>query len=379
MKRFYVMGFALLLAVALAAIPAYAQQISLRGVEPAQGRPGEELELALLGDGFGGEVHVAIGGFDVLDAWVESEQVIRARVHIPEDALPGPRNVEVVVILGQNEEFRAVLEGGFTVLEGEAQTPGPGPQPPGPGPQPPEPGPAGGGDDLDWLPWLVVLVVAVVVAGTAIAVALKAHQSAQRKQWQEQAQEQELTKTCQSGTVCVRREKLELKPGRWRVSGLKVTLYDAVHDPSTGLRAGQRGAPRDVQAELVKRVDKGARDRLLWGDREKLGWEAGEIARDLTVLVVAWQSQSAERDVYVEPKIEGGEASAKFVLYRCVGMPGHWQKVTGWTAKLKAVSHFPTSFRGPLAGESPEAYRALLDDHLRGYVYALIQEAGRLW
>jgi hypothetical protein len=232
---------------------------------------------------------------------------------------------------------------------------------------------------LLWL--LIVGVGAVVLAVLALAVTLvlRARQAARRKQWQEQAQEHELTKTCQAGSVCVRREKLDLKPGRWKVSGLKVTLYDAASDPSTELRAGQRGAAREVQSELVKRVDKGARDRLLWGDREKLGREAGEIARELTVLVVAWQSLSAaERDVYVEPQIEGGEASARFVLYRCVGAPGHWQKVTDWTAKLKATSHFPTTFRGPLVGELPEAYRALLEEHLRGYVYALIQEAGRL-
>jgi hypothetical protein len=204
-----------------------------------------------------------------------------------------------------------------------------------------------------------------------VSLALKVRKSALQKQWQAEAQEQELPKTCQAGTHFVRREKPELKPGRWKVTGLRVTLYDSA--------AGRRGATRDVPPELVGRIDKAARNRLLWGDSERLAAQAAEIARELAALIVAWQSLSeAGRDVYLEPHIAGGEASVKFILYRCVGEPGGWKKTGEWTAKLQAVTHFPGSFRGPAAGESPAAYQALLGEYLGTYVYDLIQEAGRL-
>ena len=105
---------------AVLAPPVWAQKpVYLRAVEPSEGRPGEEFELTLRGGGFGeaAEVRVTIGGIEVLDAWIESDEVVIAHVFILEDAPPGPRLVEVIAIFGPDEEFPAVLEAGFSVLE----------------------------------------------------------------------------------------------------------------------------------------------------------------------------------------------------------------------------------------------------------------------
>jgi hypothetical protein len=97
-----------------------AQQLYLRAVEPSEGQFGEELELTLWGGGFsqfdGAEnVQVTIGGFEIWDVRIASDEAISIRVFIPEDAPPGPRSIEVVAVFGPNEQFATGLEGGFFV------------------------------------------------------------------------------------------------------------------------------------------------------------------------------------------------------------------------------------------------------------------------
>ena len=118
------LGILFVLAGGLVAIslPAAAQErVSLHAVEPPEGRPGDALELTLRGAGFGNaqEVRVSIGGIEVLDAQATSDNTVVAHVVIPEDAPPGPRPVEVTVVLGPNEVFGAALGEGFFVLERE--------------------------------------------------------------------------------------------------------------------------------------------------------------------------------------------------------------------------------------------------------------------
>ena len=109
------------LAVSYHRPPLQPQQVYLRAVEPREGRPGQELELTLLGGGFedAAGVRVIIGEIEVWDAWIESNEEIIAHVFIPEDVLPGPRSVEVVAVFGLDEEVPAGLDGGFFVLEPE--------------------------------------------------------------------------------------------------------------------------------------------------------------------------------------------------------------------------------------------------------------------
>ena len=396
MKRtafFYGVGLVVLfLLLILAAIPVRAQQIALRSIKPDSARAGEEVNLTIQGRGFCDPAQVRIGEFQAADVQVKSDSVINARMFIPEDAEPGPREVEVIVDCGGPEEtFSAVLPAGFTVLEPSG----------GPVPEPRDSGDEGGGEDYDdgggfvdgWLLLVIILVgVGVVVLGggaLTVTLAVRARQNIQKKQaqmqqemqqqaqqeleqLQEQAEEGELPEKCQPGKIKVIRDKPELKPGLWKVTGLQVTLYDAAGD--------QRVEERGVPDELVKRIDKAARNKLLWGDSEKLAAEIIEIGRALAAQVVAWQSiAETGRDVILEPEIEGGEGSVKFTLYRCVGEPEWWQKVKSWEAKAQAVKHFSQEFRGPAAGEAPELYRAVLEKGITIYVRNLVREASRLW
>jgi hypothetical protein len=256
----------------------------------------------------------------------------------------------------------------------------------------------GGGGFLDgWLiPILVLVGVGVVVLGggaLTVTLAVRARRATLKKQTQmqqeiqqaqqeleqlqEQAEEGELPEKCQSGKIKVIRDKPELKPGLWKVAGLQVMLYDAALTQRDGERSGKE---RDVPDELVERIDRAARNELLWGDSAKLAAEVVEIGRALAAQVVAWQAISETgRDVHLEPEIEGGEGSVTFTLYRCVGEPDWWQKVKSWEAKVQAVKHFPQEFRGPTADEAPEAYRAMLEKGITIYVRNLIREASRLW
>jgi hypothetical protein len=197
------------------------------------------------------------------------------------------------------------------------------------------------------------------------------------EQLQEQAEEGELPEKCQSGKIKVVRDKPELTPGLWKVTGLKVTLYDEARVPRDSAR---RDKERDVPEELVGRIDKAARNKLRWGDSERLAAEIVDIGRALAAQIIAWQAVSkVGRDVRLEPEIEGGEGSVKFTLYRCVGEPDWWQKVRSWEAKAQAVRHLPQEFRGPAADEAPEAYCAVLEKGITIYVRNLIREASRLW
>jgi hypothetical protein len=385
MKRshlLYIAGPAVLLLIAaLSAVPAWAQQISLRSVSPNEGRAGEDLDLTIQGGGFCGSAQVTIGELRVGGVQVESDSAIRVHVSISADAQPGPRDVEVVVDCGPQETFSDVLPGGFTVLESPKEPP-PGPSEPGPGepeePGPGEPGPPGPPPSGGWWPWLIVLIVVGMIAlgggAAAVTIAVKAHQAAQKKKWQ-QAAEEKLPEKCQSGYKVIR-DKPKLKPGRWKVKELKVVFYDEAR----AQRGDEQREERDAPDELVRRIDGAARNELLWGDSEKLAAEVVEIGRALAAQVVAWQARSeVGRDVRLEPEIEGGEGSVKFTLYRCVGAPRWWQEVTSWKAQVQAVRHFQQEFRGPAAGEAPEAYRAVLEKGLCIYVYNLIREASRLW
>lgn len=376
----------LLLAAALVlGTPALAQgQVSLRSVEPDRGEPGQQLTLILRGSGFGGAnvVHVNIGGLEVRDVEVVSDEEIHARVTIPEGAEPGPRDVEVAADFGPQEIFTDVLQGGFTVLERRELPAGPGAGPVDEGGQAPGPvdeGEEGGYDEnnggVDWPIWAAMIGGgALLLTAAAIIVTLVVHRSLQKKRWQKEAHEipeEDMPESCQQRKLFVRRERPEISPGRWKVTKLAATLYDAA--------AGRRGQTHQVSPELVKRIDKAARDRLLWGNSERLTQEAAEIAREAAVLVTMWQTSSEQgRDVYLEPQIEGGEASVSFILYRCVGEPGRWKQVLQWKAKVQAARPMAQTFNGPAAGQTAEVYRAQLEERLGSALYDLIQEIGRL-
>jgi hypothetical protein len=106
---------------ALIAWPTLAQEpIYLNAVEPPEGLPGQELHLTVWGSGFDelreAGVWLVIADVEVFGVRIESDEAILADISIPENAPPGPRPVEVVV-LGREGEVVAGLDEGFFVLE----------------------------------------------------------------------------------------------------------------------------------------------------------------------------------------------------------------------------------------------------------------------
>ena len=93
------------------------RQIALHAVEPKEAPRGQEVQVGLFGSGFGDSTghQVSIGEFETLDTWVESGEVIRAVIYIPEGAEPGPRYVELSLDFdGQRQVIG--LESGFHVV-----------------------------------------------------------------------------------------------------------------------------------------------------------------------------------------------------------------------------------------------------------------------
>jgi hypothetical protein len=124
MKRLVrVLGILLALAgcAVVIAWPALAQEpIYVTEVEPPEGLPGQELHLTVRGSGFNelreAGVWLVIADMEVFSVQIESDGAILADVSIPDNAPPGPRPVEVVV-LGREGEVVARLDEGFFVLE----------------------------------------------------------------------------------------------------------------------------------------------------------------------------------------------------------------------------------------------------------------------
>lgn len=356
--------------------------VGISAIEPAEGQPGQEMSVTVFGYGFAKARRVLLNmeDIEVLKTSVRSDKELVAFIRIPEEAPPGPRTVEVVADFGPNEVFSATLPDGFMVL-GPATLPTPTQEESAPLPPPEEipqrPGEEPYSGEGDGLGVLLLLLGAgvVLLGGAALAVTLTVRwvRASTRKQWEAQATEKDLPKTCQEGTAFVRREKTKIEPGRWRVSGLKVTLYDA--------GAGIRGETHVTPKEVTGKLDQAARQRLLHGDSEALREKIEEIGREVTALVLAWQSLSEKgKDIYLETHLEGGKAEVAFARYRCAGPPpGRWHKQVEWTVKLKAVDHLPRALRGPEASESQEAYTTFLNGELRAYLHQVVEEAGRLF
>ena len=366
-------------AALLMAISVWAQEspVSLESILPPEGQPGQEVEVTLNGRGFAeaNEIHLIVGELEVRESWIISDQQMGAILYIPEGAPPGPRDVQVIANFGQDEEFPAVLFEGFTVLGFEAPPPeeSPPPEPPSPGdfehpPDQSEPGFDG------WDGILILLLGIILLSGgtVVIGISLVWRRSILRRKWQAQASESDLPETCQPGTHFVRREKPEIKPGRWKVTGLKITVYDA---DSSG-----PGTVHHAPEEVVKKLDEGARQRLLRGMSEALAEEVMQISEYLSVSILSWQSSSRTGDdIYLQTKLEGGQAEQKFIRYRCIGTPGSWQKQVEWSLKLKAVDYLPIVVRGPGADESREAYAAHLNERVHLYLLNMLEESGSLF
>jgi hypothetical protein len=262
----------------------------LYAVEPPEGRPGEQMELILYGEGFQrvNVVGVEIEGVEVRDIRVESNEKLLVSIFIPENTPAGPRGIAVIASLGQNEPFTAFLEGGFFVHESIIPTLPPAEPPPGeiPPEEPPFEPPLE--EDDNGIPILLILLVVLgglgIGGGVLLATAWVLRNVSLKQTWQSQAQSQDLPKDCHPSTYITRREGIEFKPGRWKVKRLNTALYDS--------RANQRAHPRAVPEDWVSRLNSTARIKLLHGDTGEVEASVAGLVRELGALIAAWQDVS---------------------------------------------------------------------------------------
>ncbi|MBE7433827.1 MAG: hypothetical protein HS100_07910 [Anaerolineales bacterium] len=189
-------------------------------------------------------------------------------------------------------------------------------------------------------------------------------------QWQSQASDKKPPSTCREGTYYVHREKVTIKAGLWKLTALNIAI-----DPSS-----QKPAAYTAPATFVNRVNQSARTRRLAGKPGEIKKQAAAIGKDLAPLVLSWQkaANTGKKDFSLEAHFEGGEASARFIRYRCVGTPGGWRKESEWTATLKAADSQQKTFRGPRSGETKKEYKTFLEDNLSGYVLGVVEETARI-
>jgi hypothetical protein len=343
----------LAIAVEAAAPP---RQVILDAVEPAEGDPGQEFELALIGSGFEGatDVEVTVGEFEVLATRIESDEVIRARVYVPEDAPPGPRPVELVVFL-EDEPFGLGLERGFLVREREPVAP-PTTAPPTTAPPTRQPGtderPRG---DIDWIwPGAAVALSGLSFAlGRVLAVKSRLTWTDKaRVQWRVQAESQlpEATRACQ--WACKANVSADLLD-RWQVTRVKLTpLRLPGGTPPQGKHVeGQVLAPLNDLANLsqiLQRTDE-VRRRL------------APIVDALVEQVMTWGREGQTPAAFrVEAELKA-PIKAEFGLYHCsqIGQELGWGKpLLSWKGKLNQPGgEFLGVVRGPAAGEEDYAAR----------------------
>ena len=97
--------------------PSAPGEVSLSAIDPKEAPLDQEVQVGISGSGFeGASGHtISIGELETLDSWVESDEMMRAVIRIPEDAEPGVR--DVAVSLDFDGEHKDVsLEAGFSVL-----------------------------------------------------------------------------------------------------------------------------------------------------------------------------------------------------------------------------------------------------------------------
>lgn len=321
------------------------RQMHLDAVEPPEGEAGREIELALIGGGFGGAspVKVTIGDIEVLDVWFESDEVIHARVFIAEDAPPGPHPVEVVVTRG-DERFIARLEG-FRVLEPRRES-----SPPG----------TDGGDGFripDWV-WggaIVLLSGMSFAIGRTWAVKSKLTWTEKaRAQWRVEAQNKlpEPTKVCQ--WTCQAKVSADLL-NRWKVTRLELTplpLSKAKTPPSKRVEGKVLLAPLNDLANIAK----------ILHHEDEVRCRLAPLVDALLAQIMAWEQEGqTPAAVRVEAKLKA-PISAQFGLYHCkqTGKGLTWGKpLVTWKGKLNQLGgEFLGVLCGPTAGEPDFTARA---------------------
>jgi hypothetical protein len=332
-----------------------AGSVQLFSVDPPDGSPGTEMDIFLRGEGFAPaeDYDVGVEGVEVLGRDIESNEVMHARIFIPEDAPPGPRRVEVVVQRDGQPIF-AALEDGFLVRESE-QLPGTptssasaGSQQP---PTPPPPNPP--------LPWIWFLIT-VLLSGASFAVGrmltIRSRLSWKQKaklQWQVQAQ----TRLPQPKKACEWACKASVSAdllNRWKVTRIELTPLSVRGRTPPKKYIG--GSALDPLNELMSISD------ALLPQEEKRG-RLTPVVNGLMTQVMAWEQEGqSPASIRLDAKL-AGTINSEFGLYHChqtkKGLSWGKKPLLKWKHKLNQPGgEFLGVLRGPAAGELDFAARA---------------------
>jgi hypothetical protein len=221
----------------------------------------------------------------------------------------------------------------------------------------------------------VVVALGAIGLGALIVTTLRGRSgrlsASARAELQSQAHEQEPPDECTPGIRYVRKIEVEVKPAAWEVAGLDMTLFNAT--------TGKIGACHKAPQSVVSALNRAIRERRL-GETGKAGDIVRAAARELSELIVGWQSrESHARDVSLDARLEGGEATFKFVVYRCQeGLPPRWQEGGKWTADLKALERHTGTLWGRQPREPYDTYLDRTGHQVRERLLELVEMAARL-
>jgi hypothetical protein len=331
------------------------------------------------------ETRLLVEGWDASDAPVppllpEEGVAVEVRLPIPDELRGSTQTLSVIVdpdneIKERDEENNRAETPPIALpeLEEEPEPPPgepgePPPEEPGepppeePGEPPPrepgEPPPEVPGEIPNLRPYIigggVAVALGAVALGALIVTTLRGGRGgvsvSARAELQRQAHGDEPPDECTPGTRYVRKIETEIKPAAWEVAELRVGLFDA----ATGATGARHKAPKSV----VSAVNRAIREQRRLGGAGRIDEIVRPAAQELSELIVGWQSlESQARDVAFDAQLEGGEASFKFVVYRCrEGLPPRWEEEGEWTADLKAVDRHVGTLWGRQAREPYDNY-----------------------
>ncbi len=318
------------------------RQVSLNAVEPREAPPGQEMEIALFGSGFADatDQQVAVGEFETLDSWVESDEVIRAVIFIPENVEAGPRFVELR--LDFDGELQVVgLDAGLFVSSPE----------PIPTERPEDEGGRGGGGNLlpDWA-WAGVSVLlggSSYALGKALGVKSKLTWTDKaRLQWSVEAQNSlpKAQRACQ--WTCKGNVKAALLD-RWKVNSLDLTPLSQPKRKSQDVKS--------VSGAVLNPLNNLANLASLLQDEAEIRRQLAPIVEALLNQVTAWEYEGGSpAAIRVEAQL-AAPINAQLELYHCqqTAKGLDWGKpLFTWKQAIhQKEGEFLGVLRGPTAGE----------------------------
>lgn len=190
---------------------------------------------------------------------------------------------------------------------------------PSPGP-PPEPGP-----DLSTLILTVVVVVGVTVAGATLTMR-RTIRIRRRKEWQEQAKEEDPPETCRPCTRHCQKIKIEeLELARRKITHLTLIAYDPV--------SGRARQTEEIRGEVVDGLDRAVKARRRRQEPEELQRLVTPVAGALFQQIGEWlRREPVPHDVYIAGHLAGSEATFQFILRHCRrrGQVNVWEEEDEW-------------------------------------------------